>query len=152
LENAFPAGLKTMATKQASALLFAQSQFTELPETAEISIDGVPAVFHRGDKTYDQLVNLLHNGRTDEMVGAATAGAPISFTGPLCGELVIRCNGITSRFIIERNRGSKNLYWIWLPHLNRGGYAIPIFTADPKVIDLIKRVGTAEGSAGSQGT
>lgn len=152
LEIAFPAGLNTMATKQACALLFPQSQFTELPETVEISIDGVRAVFHRGDKTYDQMVNLLHNGRTDEMASAGATRAPFSFTGPKCGELVIRCYGITSRFVIERNRGSKNLYWIWLPHLNRGGYAIPIFTADHEVIDLIKRVGTAEGVAGSQGT
>jgi len=142
LENAFPAGLATTATKQASALLFPQSQFTELPETVEISIDGVRAIFHRGDKTYDHLVNLLHNGRSDEMTSAAAAGAPFAFTGPQCGELVIRCYGITSRFIIERNVGNKNLYWIWLPHLNRGGYAIPVFTADPRVIDLIKTSGT----------
>jgi hypothetical protein len=143
LSSAFPAGLDTISTRRADALLFASPGFTaDLPDKVEITIDGVDAVFHRGEKSYDQLVTLLHNGRTQDMLDAT--GGPIGGAGGApCGEMVIRSYGITSRFRIERAALNKDIYWIWLPHLNRGGYAIPFFTADPRVIDLIKTTGIA---------
>jgi len=132
----FPARLDTKSVEFAEALLSSGSVYSELPEQAELSIDGVKAIFHIGNSSYNELVNLLHNGRTSEML--EKTGGPISFTqSSRCGELVIWSHGIPSRFPITRGNDNKNLYWIRIPHLNRGGYAILILTADPRFIELL---------------
>lgn len=147
LDGMFPAGLDTKSTQQADALLYAKAGVSDLPDEVEITIDGAHAVFHRGDKSYDQLVALLPNGHSQDMLDAT--GGQISLSGTICGEMAIRNYGITSHFKIGRSANNKCLYWIRLPHLNRGGYAIPFFTADPRVIDLIKKTAAVPSIAGT---
>jgi len=142
-QDIFPAGLETKSVQEADALLFTFPGFSDdLPDKVEITIDGVHAIFRRGEKSYDRLVNLLHNGRSQEMLEAT--GGSISLGGTICGDLAVRNYGITSRFRIGRSAENKDLYWILLPHLHRSGFPIPFFTAAPRVIDLIKTTGTAQ--------
>src|SRR5579862_2237758 len=132
----YPAGIQTKSTEQAHALLFAGTSY-ELPGKVEISMDGVKAVFHRGDTSYDKLVNLLHNGRSAELI--QKAGYPLDIkSDPPCGELVISNYGIPSHFPIRRAGNYKDAYFIWLPKLTSPGHAIPFFTLDPRVIEFIK--------------
>jgi hypothetical protein len=133
----FPAGIETIPTQHANALLFPDTGYG-LPRTAEITIDGVKAVFHQGDKSYDKLVDLLHNGRSEEIL--EKTGYPSGFNPewPACGELVIPCLGIPCHFPITREKGNPNFYRIWLPKLTSPGRTIPTFTADPQVVEFIK--------------
>jgi hypothetical protein len=136
-ECVYPAGIGTIPTQYANALVFPDTGY-ELPRTAEITIDGVRAVFRRGDKSYDRLVDLLHNGRSEKIL--KKTGYPSGFNPerPPCGELVIRCLTMPFHFPITRERGNPNFYRIRLPKLTSPGWTIPTFTADPQVIEFIK--------------
>jgi len=120
---------------------------TNRQKKTEITIDGAKAVFNLGDPSYTELIYLLRHGRSREML--ERTGGPISFSHRTrCGELVIRNYGITSRFPIYRGSDNEKLYWIALPKLTSPGKSIPLFTADPRVIDLVKaKKGNWPGSA-----
>ena len=134
----FLVGLKTKPVERAAALLFSDNHFNELPDKVELKIDGISAVFRRGSKPFDELVVLLHNGRSSKLL--ESTGRPIGFPdlGTAYGELVIQSYGMTSRFKIFRGKDNKNIYWIALPKLTASGTGFPIFTADPRVVDLVK--------------
>ena len=117
----YPAGLETGTTKGADALLFSDYPAADLPKDVEIRIDGTKAVFHRDTKPFDDLVELLHGGRSDELM--VQAGEPPRDIGArvLCGEMVISSYGVQSHFKILRSNQNTNYYWIRLPKLTSLG-------------------------------
>lgn len=134
-----PAGLETKSTKRAHALLFADEPTNDLPEQFEITFDGTKAIFHKGDRQYDDLVLLLHNGRSSELMAGAGEYPRFSFAASTNrGEMAISSHLIKSHFPIFQSTKNTNFFWIRLPKLTTPGRTFPIFTVDPRVIDFIK--------------
>jgi hypothetical protein len=115
----------------------------ELPTKVEITIDGFHTEFHRGDRAFDELVNRLREGRSEEMIEKAEAiGLSGREENPVCGEIVTWGSFIPDRSQIYRDTGNHNVYWIWVRKLNGWGKSRPFFTVDPRVIEFIKANGT----------
>ena len=131
----FPAGLDTLTVVSATAVVRGDEESRSLPDEVALTIDGDRAVFRKGSPEYQTLLRLLRDGRSREAQEKAR-NFPRWMPGT-CGEMVISKFGRTSHFRIIRSNDSYTGYWIYLPHTNRGGYAAPVFTFDPAVIDLI---------------
>ncbi len=110
-----------------------------LPEEVALTIDGERAVFRKGSSGYQTLLMMLREGRLPEVQRKALNTA--NWKPGICGELEVSKFGRTSHFRIFRSKESFTGYWIYLPHTSRAGYAAPVFTFDPAVIDFIRAHG-----------
>lgn len=135
-EGRYPAGFQTISTERAHAFLFHNNKDNDLPDEVTFTIDGSKAVFHKNTKPYNELLTLLHNGRSEEIM--LQAGDPSSFTlSSPCGEMVITSFWIPSHYQIRRSQTNDNYYWIAFPKLTSPGTTFPIFTYDKRVINFI---------------
>ena len=147
--NYLPLGLHTHCVRTAYSILHIDPflrntpQETDLPASLKFTIDGHRAVFRKGSKSYNQVINLLANGRSQvEAVLSQPPGVnPIK--GSDCGEITVSDWIATCYFPIIRDGVNPDFYWIWLPSLvnYHGARQFP-FTADPRVMNLVKATGT----------
>jgi len=137
VQMVYPAGIETVPVKRAYAVLAANKEYAALPDQVEFTIDGVKAVFHRGSKSYDQLVELLHHGRTEEMF--EVAGPRPEFPGTKgCGEMGVSSYGTIWHYRVVRSNVNRNYYWIGLVKLTSPGTTWPILTVDPRFLEFIQ--------------
>jgi len=136
LQGFYPAGIETPSTKAANAILLYPENADELPNEVEITINGITAVFNKNTKTFNDLLAFLQRGRSDETMN--NAGPYPTDIGEVCGEMRISSYGIPSHFEIRRSDENPNFYRIILPKLTSPGRTLPILTADPHIVDLIK--------------
>jgi hypothetical protein len=136
LQGFFPAGIETKSAKAANAILFYPDKVNGLPNEIEITIDGMRAVFYKNTKPYNDLLIFLQRGRSNEIMN--NAGPYPKDIGMVCGEMRISSYGIPFHFEIRRSDENTNYYRIILPKLTSPGRTLPIFTADPHIVDLIK--------------
>ncbi len=133
----FPAGIETVPVKRAYAVLAANKEYTSFQAQVAFTINRVKAVFHRGSKSYDQLVELLHNGCTEEMFEAA--GPRPEFPGTKgCGAMGVSSYGTMWHYRIVRSNVNRNYYWIGLVKLTSPGITWPILTVDPRFLEFIQ--------------
>jgi hypothetical protein len=137
LQMFFPAGFATKATESAGAVLSYPEYTNELPDKVEITIDETKAVFCKNTKPYNDLLIFIQKGRSSEAIEKA-GSPPQDIFGKICGEMKITSFGIPFHFEIRRSNENTNYYRIILPKLTSPGRSLPIFTADPHIINFIE--------------
>lgn len=137
VEIFYPAGIQTKSVQRAHAFLFNGTEFHDLPDKVEITIDGIRSVFHKGTQPYNDLMHHLHDGRSEDLFERAGPPPPFPGTRSSCGEMIVSSYRLPSYFRIIRSDKNQNYYWIGLPKLTSPGTSWPIFTVDTQVIDIL---------------
>ena len=125
------------SVRKARAMLDTGAPESALALQVTLTLDGTRATFHRGDAAYATLLAVLRTTGSPEVMEAAGQD-PASGERKSCGDLAIASYGLTSHFRLARSISNPHYLWIRLPHLNRGGYGLPVFIDDGRLAPLVQ--------------
>ena len=119
-----------------NSLIYPKDENT--PEIIEIFLNERRIIFHKRTPSYDRLIHILHNSRTQKTF--SLAGPQPRFPGPhtLCGLITIHGVLFSSYFRIYHSDENRNYFWIEIPKNNLNGTRFPIFAFNSDLDDLIR--------------
>jgi hypothetical protein len=131
------------AVRDARALLDPNAPERVLPARVTVTFDGATATFHRGDTDYATLLSVLRAVRSPKALEAAGA-YPSPVETVRCGDVAITSFAVRFHFLLSRSANNPHYLWLHLPHLNRGGFGLPLLIDDGRLAPLVQSAATRE--------